>query len=150
MTRQRQPRLHCPAFLAFVRTHPCCVCHRAPPVQAAHLRMGDLDRGKRPAGIAEKPSDRWCTPLCERCHLSGPKAQHSMGEAEFWRMHGLDPFAIAEALWTKFMEQSPGAAVSDKPKTRQKMVTRSKKWPAQKIPQRKNPWPPKGSRPFQR
>lgn len=98
---QRAPRERCAAFLSYVRTKRCCVCF-AQPVHAAHIRMAAPHLGKRATGMAEKPSDRWCVPLCPRCHQDGPKAQHKMNEAEFWRMNGIDPFKVAAALWSEF------------------------------------------------
>lgn len=100
--RLRDPRVECPAFLAFVRRHACCACGAPAPSQAAHLRMGNLEIGKRPTGIAEKPSDRWATPLCQSCHLDAPDAQHNIGEPAFWRRVGIDPFNLATNLYAQF------------------------------------------------
>ena len=50
--------------------------------------------------MQKKPDDRFCVPLNAWCHR-GPGQQHS-GEAEFWRLKGLDPFAIAERLYAEF------------------------------------------------
>jgi hypothetical protein len=41
--------------------------------------------------MAEKPSDKWALPLCNRHH----REQHSMNELEFWKSHGIDPFMLA-------------------------------------------------------
>lgn len=99
--RQREPRVKCPAFLAFVRREPCCACG-ASPSQAAHVRMGCPAIGKRNAGIGEKPSDRWCVPLCRWCHLDSHQSQHNVGERVFWRNARLDPFELATKLWQRF------------------------------------------------
>jgi hypothetical protein len=96
--RQRQPRVKDAAFLAFVRTNPCCACNRTPS-QAAHIRMGSLAHDKRPTGKGERPSDRWSVPLCARCHLG---EQHRMGERIFWEQCGIDPFTIAKKLFERF------------------------------------------------
>ena len=100
--RQRDPRVECPAFLAFVRRHPCCACGAPPRSQAAHIRMGCLEIGKRPTGIAEKPSDRWAVPLCADCHLDAPDAQHNVGEKAFWKRVGINPFELATNLYAQF------------------------------------------------
>lgn len=100
--RQRDPRIKCPAFLAFVRRRPCCVCGAPPPSQAAHIRFGNPDLGKRSAGIGEKPSDRWCTPLCADCHLDAPDAQHRVGERNFWARVKINPFRMALDLYEQF------------------------------------------------
>lgn len=102
--RQRDPRVQCPAFLAFVRRCPCCACPAPAPSQAAHIRMGNPAIGKRNAGIGEKPSDRWAVPLCADCHLDAPDAQHKVGERKFWERVGVDPFALAAQLYAQFEE----------------------------------------------
>lgn len=96
--RQRRPRVEKSAHLRSIRLLPCISCFTR-PAQAAHLRVGSRKYGKRETGIAEKPSDRWTLPLCEACHLTGPLAQHKVGETEFYRRIHIDPFATALALW---------------------------------------------------
>ena len=100
--RQRDPRQENKAFLAFVRSKPCCACGASPPVQAAHLRQGCPERGKRPTGIGERPSDSWAVPLCALCHLTGREALHKLGEQRFWKRIGKDPFQIAADLFAEF------------------------------------------------
>lgn len=150
--RQRQPRIENPAFLAFVRQQRCCVCNATPQSQAAHIRMGSVEHGKRSTGAAEKASDQWCVPLCARCH-TGPAGQHTMGERQFWDRIGVDPFAVALSLYSRFVTLSP--ETSPKPprnrqarhktagqpkngrssKNRQVRATRPKrKWPAKAWP----------------
>lgn len=120
---QRQPRVECPAFLAFVRRKPCCACGKAAPSQAAHLRMTDAaHHEKRHVGIAEKPSDRWCNPLCVECHLDAPEAQHKIGEKKFWAKVGIDPFANATKLWVQFMRRRTRS-----PQRRERVVKRAKR-----------------------
>lgn len=101
--RQREPRIECPAFLAFVRRRPCCACGAPPRSQAAHIRVGNPEVGKRSTGIGEKPSDRWAVPLCADCHLDAPDSQHQMGgERAFWAKVRVDPFALATKLYAQF------------------------------------------------
>jgi hypothetical protein len=87
----RQPRDHDEDYLNFIRSQRCCLCGTNQGVEAAHLRVGSIDDGKPPTGMAEKSSDRWALPLCKRHH----DVQHSMNEAEFWASFGIDPFALA-------------------------------------------------------
>jgi hypothetical protein len=92
--RQRQPRLHDEAHLDFIRSLPCAVCGDDTSTEAAHLRTGSLRYGKKPTGMGEKPSDRWCLPLCGRCH----RQQHQGNELEFWLNQGINPFVLAMSL----------------------------------------------------
>lgn len=113
--RQRQPHQADPGFLAFVRRQRCCACGAPPPVQAAHVRMACLERGKRATGIGEKPDDRWAVGLCRGCHLDGPGAQHRVGEERFWRLLKLDPVAIAERLYAEYRPALQIAGASSGP-----------------------------------
>lgn len=97
--RQRAPRQRDEKHLDFVRSQPCCVCRKAPQSEAARIRMRRCEIGKPPTGMQQKPDDKWTVPLCTACHRTGPDAQHSMGEQKFWDRVGLEPFAIALALW---------------------------------------------------
>ncbi|MBD3817893.1 MAG: hypothetical protein IE912_03125 [Brevundimonas diminuta] len=92
---QRQPRERDNKHLAFIRRLPCVGCTSPGPCDAAHLRAGDLNIGKRPTGKAEKPSDRWTTPLCRDCHTR----QHTGAELAFWQALGIDPFDLCQALY---------------------------------------------------
>lgn len=53
-------------YLAWLRTLPCCACHRPPPSEASH-------HGRR--GIGLKASDHEALPLCSACH----RAHHDQG-----------------------------------------------------------------------
>jgi hypothetical protein len=96
--RQRDPRQEEPLFLAFLRRKPCCVCFAPPRSQAAHIRMACLLIGKEYTGKAEKPHDRWATPLCADCH----REQHGTAERKFWEWTGVDPFKVAATLYAQF------------------------------------------------
>ena len=89
--RQRDPRQYNEKYLAFIRQQRCCICGETHGVQAAHLRVGSVNDGKRDSGMAEKSSDRWALPLCKKHH----DRQHNMNEREFWASYGIDPFALA-------------------------------------------------------
>jgi hypothetical protein len=154
MLRQRQPRVEDPGFLAFVRTFPCINCGKAPPSQAAHIRMACPDRGKRHTGMQEKPDDRWVIPLCQECHLDGPRALHKIGEEKFFV--GWDPFAEAVRLFLAFRGLNPDV-VEDHPVRRKSTKRRQSRprpptpWRWSKRPMRSgNRLPRKGQRKFNR
>lgn len=108
MMTQRAPRLYDAGFLAFIRRKPCCVCGQAAPSEAAHIRMGNLEMGKRATGMAEKPNDRFAVPLCgpsfDTSWIGCHRQQHAMNEADFWRLwaDSADPFAIAARLYAEY------------------------------------------------
>ena len=81
--------------LTFIRTLPCVVCNNNTSVEAAHIRFSCLRAGKRQTGMGEKPDDSWTLPLCGIHH----REQHTMGEQDFWKKHGLDPIFLALALY---------------------------------------------------
>lgn len=105
--RQRDPREECPAFLAFVRRKPCCVCGAPPPSHAAHVRFSDAATGNENPGVGAKSHDRRAVPLCPDDHLDGPGAQHRVGsERKFWARVGKNPDEIAARLWGQFVRRS--------------------------------------------
>ena len=93
--RQRDPRQRNEKHLRFIRSLPCCIpgCGRV-DTEAAHLRVGSINHGKRSTGMAEKPNDAWCLPLCNEHHAE----QHTMNELAFWKQYGIDPFMLAITL----------------------------------------------------
>lgn len=109
--RQRFPRQHDAKHLAFVRASGCCIPFCKRPAESAHVRMACIAIGKRSVGMQEKPDDRWTVGLCAYHHRTGKLAQHNMGEADFWSLMGLNPFAIADRLWI----ESGGAARAEQP-----------------------------------
>lgn len=104
---QRQPRQRDNKHLAFIRRLPCAACLTTGPCDAAHLRAGDLQIGKRPTGKGEKPSDCWTTPLCRDCH----SRQHSGAELAFWAALGIDPFELCQALYSVSGDATAGEAI---------------------------------------
>lgn len=48
--------------------------------------------------MAEKPSDKWCLPVCRDHHAE----QHSMNEQEFWRKYRILPLALAMKLYSEY------------------------------------------------
>jgi hypothetical protein len=103
----RRPRQRSNDHLKFIRSLPCAICGSRNHVQAAHIRMPNLVYGKRQTGAGEKPSDKFATPLCADHHAE----QHTGGEAEFWKRHGLDPFFIACALYANSGDEDAAADV---------------------------------------
>lgn len=95
----KQPRVYDDAYLDYIRSLPCCICGDDTSTEAAHLRVGSINDGKRPTGFGEKSSDRWALPLCGRHH----REQHTMNEAEFWASYGINPFLLSMSY------QMPGA-----------------------------------------
>jgi hypothetical protein len=141
----KDPRMFDEKYLAFVRTLPCCVCERAAPSDAAHVKMDGRNWGypqHRAFGGAERPHDRRAVPLCKPilgtseigCHGK----QHGMNEEAFWQMVGKNPFEIAEKLYAL-------GGGTERPKKQREIKPRAKV--RQKIKGR-NAWPPKGSRRF--
>lgn len=99
--KRRDTRLRCPAHLAFVRSHACCVpgCDVL-PIEAAHVRTGT------DGYLNGKPSDCWAISLCVEHHRS----QHMLGESSFERTFGIDMKALAQAFWDAFRKINPTAA----------------------------------------
>lgn len=97
--RQRAPRQEDAKHLAYVRTQPCCLpfCNRE--AEPAHLRMDNLAIGKELTGKGEKPHDKYTVPLCPYHHRLGTDCQHNSNEREWWKMRGINPWAIAASLW---------------------------------------------------
>ncbi len=75
---QKAPKESDKAFLAWLRTKPCCVCKSHLNIQAAHVRLGG--RG----GIGMKPSFS-AVPLCGGCHhIQHEKGHSSLMPTERW------------------------------------------------------------------
>jgi hypothetical protein len=90
----KSPRVKDNRHLDRIRAMPCCICGGI-DTEAAHIRTGSPDHGKRSTGLSEKPSDNWVVPLCNRHH----REQHDHGnELRFWSAYGIDPFALAIKL----------------------------------------------------
>lgn len=138
--RQREPRIRDSAHLAFVRAAGCVVCPKGVnrPAEAAHIRMARDAIGKPPTGMQEKPGDNWTCGLCAYHHRTGILAQHKISEADFWKLHGRNPFEIAASLWI----ESGGAArateraANPKPVKPRKIKPRDRTKPRRQIPAR--------------
>ena len=91
--RQRTPRVRDNKHLNYIRSLPCCICGDNTTTEAAHLRTSRIEIGKDDHGWG-RPDDKWALPLCGRHH----REQHTMNEMDFWRCHGINPFALAISL----------------------------------------------------
>ncbi|WP_102867923.1 DUF968 domain-containing protein [Pseudovibrio exalbescens] len=87
-------RVEDPKHLAFIRTLPCLVSG-VYGVEAAHVRYGDPAYNKPMTAKARKPHDWWVVPLSPEAH----RAQHSTKERLYWDWWGIDPLAVAQALY---------------------------------------------------
>jgi hypothetical protein len=77
--------------IKFVCKQPCLVCGRR-PADPHHLRFA-----QHPA-LGRKVSDEFTVPLCRVHH----REVHRCGdESEWWTRSGVDPLAIASALWVQ-------------------------------------------------
>jgi hypothetical protein len=93
--RRKRPRVEAAAHLKFIRSLPCLVCGSRKDTQAAHIRARSPAYGKRGTGKGEKPDDKFTLPLCAEHH----RQQHLVNEMRFWNLLGVDPFALALALF---------------------------------------------------
>ena len=110
-SKYRRPRQRAGLHLKWIRTLPCAICGKRGNIHAAHLRASSPRNGKLSTGIAQKPDDSWTTPLCLEHHILGEEAQHQESELDFWIRHGIDPFALALALWRASGDDEVGALV---------------------------------------
>jgi hypothetical protein len=77
--------------LRFVAKQPCLICARQPS-DPHHLRFAQS------RGLAQKVSDEFTVPLCRTHH----RELHRAGkEVDWWARTGLEPTAVAYALWTQ-------------------------------------------------
>jgi hypothetical protein len=60
-------------YRAWIRSLPCAACGSTHQVEAAHTGSD--------GGMAQKPSDTSCVPLCNDCHQSAPVSYHRNREA---------------------------------------------------------------------
>lgn len=126
---QRQPRVECSAFLAFVRRRQCCACGTPAPSQAAHVRYSDAAHGAINPGVGAKPHDRRAVPLCPACHLDGPGAQHRGSERKFWERVNIDPYKLASDLYAQFERRRART-----PAQREKVTKRAKRLKKKRTP----------------
>lgn len=97
---QRRPRVRDTGHLQFIRRLPCVATYARTGAlvfgcDAAHVRFGDPQRGKRHTGMAEKPDDSWVVPLTRAEHT----AQHGQSERAYWQALGIDPIDLCIRLY---------------------------------------------------
>jgi hypothetical protein len=85
--------------LKFVALQACLVCGRQPS-DAHHLGFTP------PRALGRKVSDEFAVPLCRVHHR---EVHRSSNEAEWWKTYGLDPLAVASALWAQTRPLRPVA-----------------------------------------
>lgn len=99
-TSKKRPRQTAGKHLAWIRTLPCLISgRRSGGVEAAHIRYRDPVFGKPGTAHGQKPDDRWTIPLHANYHRLDHDAQHDSNEREWWVKKGIDPVAVASALW---------------------------------------------------
>lgn len=114
MSLGRDPRWRSPPYLGWIAGLPC-IAHMARTaqikheVQVAHVRASyPEEEGWREVGKGEKPHDWRTLPLCVRCHLDGPEAQHKSNEAEWYERLGIYPPDVCAALMVAYQAGMPG------------------------------------------
>lgn len=104
--RRKRPREKDGGHLNFIRSLPCVVTGRR-PVEAAHVRYGDLAYGKPDTGKGEKPDDCWTVPLYWEEHAR----QHRGNERDYWKTVGIDPLRVALALYRATGDEEMGLGI---------------------------------------
>lgn len=82
--------------LALIRQLPCTCCPSTRQIEAHHLKS--LAAGKE-RGTGLKATDRWAVPLCKWQHHADIERLGSRREVEWFAQFGIDPHALATALW---------------------------------------------------
>jgi hypothetical protein len=77
--------------LKFVALQACLLCGRQPS-DPHHLGF------TQPRALSRKVSDEFAVPLCRTHHR---EVHRSGNEVEWWKTSGLDPLAVASALWAQ-------------------------------------------------
>jgi hypothetical protein len=97
LARQRRPRQHDKAHLAFVAERPCVICATNVGVDAHHIKMADARICKpQTSNIGMKSDDRYTLPLCREHH----EQLHGMGERKFWGSFHVDACLLALCLYS--------------------------------------------------
>lgn len=91
LPKQFKPKKH-PSYVHWLHSQPCIVTGER-VVHAHHLRSA-----------SQSKDDRYCVPLAPHMHQNGPQAVHVIGWDNFERAHGVDLYAEAERLWTKWSD----------------------------------------------
>jgi len=103
---RRQPRIEDPRHLAFIRKLPS-VISGAYGCEACHIRFGSAVYRKKSGATAMKADDAWTVPMTREEHAS----QHDRNEKAFWDEQGIDPLALAAALYEISGDEDAGRRI---------------------------------------
>ena len=87
------------AYLAFVKNQPCAVNKGCPPgddIVPHHLRTSSN------SGVAMKPNDLFCIPLCVTHHQEG----HQKGWRTFQNKYNIDLWNVLEEVHKRWKKTS--------------------------------------------
>ncbi len=82
-------------YKAFIREHRCLACRVDFGIQVHHISLGN-DRG-----IAIKPPDTQCIPLCQKCH----HLCHQYGQNSFFADKNVDYHRAVVLLQTEYIKK---------------------------------------------
>lgn len=116
--RTKDPAIHDPKYLEWIRTLPCVAC-----IGAMRL-MRYIDNEYRPQAVQTSPTeaahvgdhpayrrapDRTAIPLCGiEHHREGPASHHKLtAPGAFWKRHGIDRDALIAALNAEYDKEHP-------------------------------------------
>lgn len=110
--KQTRGRVLDKGYLSWLRRLPCIAGLVASgcdgPVEAAHLRYADAQRGRPNPGLSTKPSDRFATPLCAHHHRGD---QHTRSERAFWADLHIEPGDLTAELYAAYQAGADGLPV---------------------------------------
>lgn len=86
--------------LTLLRALPCCITGQNPCREAHHLRsmFGQSGAASFSRGLGLKAEDRWALPLAHDPHMESHRVS-SRDERTWFQERGIDPHALAKALW---------------------------------------------------
>lgn len=96
-----------PPYRAWIRTLTCTICGSVWRVEAAHTGYD--------GGMAMKPSDYSCIPLCKDCHTAGKGSYHRIGRPSFERKYDIDIRSLVKALNVRWFAEQPGGEPACRP-----------------------------------
>ncbi len=86
--------------LILLHALPCCITGQEPCREAHHLRsmFGQSGAASFSRGLGLKAEDRWALPLEHESHMASHRVS-SRDERGWFLERGIDPHALAKALW---------------------------------------------------
>lgn len=95
--------------LRYIRGLPCLLCNDNTSTECAHIRYADPRVAKPISGMGNKSDDIYTVPLCGQHH----RDQTNYGnERAWWAKRGVDPIAIAQALYINTGDYEIGTEIS--------------------------------------